>query len=694
MDQPRWGEPGLPLLPESLRREFADETLPSWLLTDLDLPQDATTMALDQSVWSHLHRLPERVERFLITLFTYRIPRVNHLRVIEGSWPRGIDLKDFPWPTRIRNALKRSAKLSDPSWVERATYGEVLAIHNLGVKSVLEFAALLEVAIGSGGEPLDEDAREGLMLAAEEDWAEKVRSDDPRFRDVVPALSGSLAQLLEEAINNPEGPRAAALVEALPGIRERAHEIAAEPLDHGLRRLLKAHGASERDTWMVSARYGWDGSESRTLQDIANDVSLSRERVRQIVKKYVDEIEQSYMPQIEKAAELVADSAPLPARSAGDKLVEHGLSKTPIDAHALLIAADIFGYEVGFEIDSGDGEEYVVALGAIASGPVFQVARKESGRTGASNVDEVCAELLEQGHDTVSENVSSLLHSSPKVEFLVDDWFWVPSIPVDRNRLRNVTRRMLSVTPRLDLATIRQGVRRRYRFMRIDLVPPMAVLEALFEAHPEFVVDDGVVESVTPLDYRHELGEVERTFVDVLREVPTGLLDRSELEEAVIGRGVNPSTFSVFSTYSPILDHPALNAWCLRGHATDPAQLEALRAAVASRPRRRRTLAYGWDEEGHLRLTVELGNVNGPVIGIPSDISRYVAGRRFAATTLEGMPAGTVVINEQGSSWGYGPFLRRKGAEVGDAMTLSFDLVAEDVTLSLGDDSALNEDDG
>lgn len=694
MDQLRWGEPGLPLLPETLRREFADEALPQWLLTDLALPEDATTMALDQSVWSHLEQLPERVERFLITLFTYRIPRVSQLRVIERSWPRAIDPQDIPWPTRIQNALKRSGNLSNLSWIEKVTYGDMLALRNLGVKSVLEFASLLEATIGPDGEPLDEVAREALMLAAEEDWAEKIRSDDPRFRDVVPALGGSLAQLLEEAFNNPEGPRAAALVEALPGIRERAREIAEEPLDHGFRRLLEAHGASERDSWMVRARLGWDGVESATLQVIADEVSLSRERVRQIVKRYVDEIEQSYMPQIEKAAELVAELAPLSAKATGHKLVEHGLSNTPIDAPALLSAAEIFGYEVGFEIDSWDGQDYVVAQGGVASGPVFQVARRESGRTGASNVDEVCAKLLEQGHDIAPEDASSLLYASPKIEFLVDDWFWVPSIPLDRNRLRNVTRRMLSVTPQLDLATIRQGVRRRYRFMKIDLVPPVAVLEAFFEAHPEFVVNDGVVESVTPLDYRHELGEVERTFVDVLREVPTGLLDRTELEEAVIGRGVNPSTFSVFTTYSPILDHPALNAWCLRGHVTDPAHLEALRAAAASRPRRRRTLAYGWDEEGHLKLTVEIGSVNGPVVGIPSDISRYVAGRKFDAKTLEGMPAGTIVVNEQGSSWGYGPFLRRRGAEVGDAMTLSFDLVTQDVRLSLGDDSALDEDDG
>ena len=98
------------------------------------------------------------------------------------------------------------------------------------------------------------------------------------------------------------------------------------------------------------------------------------------------------------------------------------------------------------------------------------------------------------------------------------------------------------------------------------------------------------------------LGDTERIFVDVSREIPSGLLDRAELEPAeVTGRGVNPSTFAVFTSFSPILDHPALNVWCLRGHEIDPAAVEGLRDIVATRGRPRRTISYGWDEDGRCR---------------------------------------------------------------------------------------------
>jgi hypothetical protein len=194
-----------------------------------------------------------------------------------------------------------------------------------------------------------------------------------------------------------------------------------------------------------------------------------------------------------------------------------------------------------------------------------------------------------------------------------------------------------------------------------------------------------------PLDYRLVLGDVERAFVEVFRSVPSGLMDRTELEQTLTKRGINPNTLAVFTTYSPILDHPATNVWCLRGADIDPVALEALRAAVATRTRRRRAIAHGWDEDGRLWLTVTVANVNSAVVGIPIAISRYVAGRRFAAITEEETAAGTIVVDEGGASWGYGPFLRRRGAEAGDPLTMRFDLTSEQVTLTLGDEGVLEE---
>jgi hypothetical protein len=323
---------------------------------------------------------------------------------------------------------------------------------------------------------------------------------------------------------------------------------------------------------------------------------------------------------------------------------------------------------------------------------VFSVARREAGKVGISNIDEIQAELEAKGYEFSRDAVSRILHSSSKIKFLDDEWFWMPDIPPERNRLWNVTRRILAVTPRLAISTVRQGVRRRYRFRQIDVVPPVRVLAEFYAVHPDFVVhEDGTIESSCQLDYRTILGDVEQVLVEVLSSSPTGLMDRSEFEEAVIGRGINPNTFSVLTSYSPILDHPVINVWCLRGRQVHPAQLEAMQAALATRPRQRRTLAYGWEEDGRLRLSVLVGKVSSPVIGIPSSIARYVSGQRFAAITQEGTPAGVISVGDDGASWGYGLFMRRRGAEPGDGLTLRFDLVAQSVTLTIEDADVLDD---
>jgi hypothetical protein len=46
-------------------------------------------------------------------------------------------------------------------------------------------------------------------------------------------------------------------------------------------------------------------------------------------------------------------------------------------------------------------------------------------------------------------------------------------------------------------------------------------------------------------------------------------------------------------------------------------------------------------------------------------------------------------VDEGGASWGYGPFLRRRGAESGDPLTIRFDLTLDQVLLTLGSEGDL-----
>ncbi len=175
----RWGEPPAPLLPESLRRVLAGELLPGWLIKDLALSADATTIALDGSLWKGVHDIPSRVKEYLIRLVAYRVREIADTVVLGDGWNGG-NPQLVEWPTRARNALERNGLLTADR-LARLRYGELFAVPGLGAKSVLEFAIIAERAAAPRGQALTDDQREELIGAPNEPWAERLRADDVRL---------------------------------------------------------------------------------------------------------------------------------------------------------------------------------------------------------------------------------------------------------------------------------------------------------------------------------------------------------------------------------------------------------------------------------------------------------------------------------------------------------------------------------
>src|SRR5260370_5872843 len=215
-----------------------------------------------------------------------------------------------------------------------------------------------------------------------------------------------------------------------------------------------------------------------------------------------------------------------------------------------------------FQVARKNLREFVTtnSMQALAS-PVIRVAHIQAGASGVSNVQELIEECLQKRIGVTETDVREVLRGLSDVEFLTDDWFWRPNGKRQRNRLRNVTRKMLSVSSSIGLGELREGVRREYSW-RVTrgptsggwrlLVPSRPVLEAFYRANPEFAVSEsGLVSSVEPLDDRVELAKTEQILVRVLRASPTCILDRAGLQKGCIESGMNANTFSVYSSYSP-----------------------------------------------------------------------------------------------------------------------------------------------
>jgi hypothetical protein len=312
------------------------------------------------------------------------------------------------------------------------------------------------------------------------------------------------------------------------------------------------------------------------------------------------------------------------------------------------------------------------------------------------------AEVVSKMQSSLEEkDLRRFLQDCPEIEFLNEDWLWHKDGLPSRNRLRNVTRKMLSVASPVHVSELREGVQRHYRIRRTRgharwplLTPPRAVLEAFYRAHPEFSVDSaGQVSPVGQLDHRTELNATERVLLDALRSSPACLLDYATFGRACLDAGMNPNTFSQYLSSSPVIAHLGTDLWSLRGVRLDAASVEVFRQANAARPREKRIIDHGWTESGDLWIASRLPELQLPlVLGVPSAIRRYLAGRDFPAADESGLAAGTVRLNAEGTaSYGYGAFLARLGADQDDILLVVFSLTGGTATLRLIGDEELED---
>lgn len=742
----RCGAPPVGILPKSLTGLWKDEPLPRWLVTECNFPATATIATLSGDYWKSQDHIPPRVQHFAEFLIKNRMRAIESVRCIDRAWPVGLEAADIPFGVRGTNALKGAGLLEDKEALSEATFGQLLRIPSLGIKSLLEITTLIDAALElhwrttveiakSFSAPTDDEASRGGSMTSmaigersaeyqvpderwsgmtevlREPWADQIDEHDPRFFRLLPPGYGTVEERIERAVSDPASASvdAAALVDSLPKIRAAVDRLNAQPLEENLLELLRCYiGDDQARLNALAARLGWSGDHPKTLQQCGDALGITRERVRQIEAKVLRRITNRsiYLPKLDAGLAVLEASTPLSVRQAAELLAEKGISRRPFSPISLLETARLLGRKTTLGVEEHKGEHVVVSgeqgevLGILA-----RAARKLAGQSGVASVYQVIDRVRELHEpldppDIDEEGARKILRNLEGCEFLDEDWFWLTTLPEGRNRLENITKKILSVASPQSVASIREGVRRAFRWRsstneryRSLTVPPQGVLARFLERHPDFVLRGELVTSVRPLDYRKLLGEGEQTLVDVLRGVSSGVVDRRTLIQECLSRGINENTLAIYTTYSPILEHIGIGLWQLRGVRVDPAAVEAVREQNALRPRETRMQDFGWFPDGKLWVAWALPQLTGsPVFGIPSAIRRYLAGRSFSAKSKEAERAvGKIAVTDDGASYGYAPFLRYAGADKGDVLCAEFDLLSSDVRLSINDDRVLED---
>lgn len=741
-----WGSPGAPLLPASLREIWSTEQLPSWVISELSLAEGATLADLDSTCLKR-GRASARIEGFLAFLLRSRMEEVRRIVAIDRTWPASLHPTQLGWRVRTCNCF-RNARLDERlRAAEEVTFGDLLSVKNAGPLTVLDMVCTLEAVLPESLEPTLSDSNHSrldshdsatpielesvstrgaaksierihaqaaeevqssteILQAMEEPWVDLVSERDPRFADLLPTGAGTIFERIDHLTSSPEGSRPAVLnlAHSIRAIRNRIATMDALPLEVALReylRVLSKVGEPKLDALL--ARMHWNGAARPIiLEDAGASVGVTRERMRQIQARAEKNMPPHavVMPALDRALSLLLDAAPLTVEQASELLVRHGISVRSFHPASVLAAAVDCGRQPAVQLTELRGSWLLVALpDRDRLAEVARNAARQVASAGVGSVLDVVDSVSAAAGEEPELEGRRLLNRLDGIEFLTTDWFRFRDST--GGLLDSASRKMLAVTTPLDVGSLREGIKRAFRFRetshgrgnRLPSTPPREVLAEYYRAHPDFVIaTDGHVRPAKPLDLRAELGRVEQTVVNVLRSSPSGVMHRTDIIAECTERGVNFNTLAIILSYSPFIQHLGASLWMLRGTMIGPAVVETLRREGATRQREKRVVTYGWTNEGRLWIAFQLTESFAHAsYGAPAAVARYIVGRDFNARTDDGKSCGVFRVYDNGLMSGHSRFLRRSGADAGDVLLEEFDLSEGTVTLTITDDDAIEE---
>jgi hypothetical protein len=542
--------------------------LPPWLRDATGLPEGATYDELEPSRFEkQLAPLARRLELVLCGLIRTRHRRLERAGLVATPPSAVVYLGDVPCSEEVHR-LFRDAGFEAKTPVAPFTFGDLFRVRGLGPRGVLHFAADAELAADAAlrNAGVRRELGELVRRARAAEWASLLSHDDPRFADLLAAGKGSLSdQLAKGAETRP------AATNALPEIFARIERIENSPLDVALSRYVSAlYEADGARLAAVLARLGLNGDPPRSLAKAADLSGMSWERVRQLEARGVGRIPSHpvFMPALDRALALVGELAPAPAQDVAGALRAHALASVPFHPASVLAAARLCGRASTFGIEETPSGPWVVEPDASDHRPLVRLGGRAAATFGVASVADYLAMAL-NGKGASEARARHVLQHHCGARAIDGGWFWLPRS--QRNRIVELTQRMLSVSSPLDIWTIRAGVERAYAARLRKSIPPPAVLESFFRDHPSFSVDpQGRIAAASALDYRAQLGKWDQILVKVLRSSQKGVLDRASLRQRCLRRGMTRHSFEVAIQSSVVLDHPSPDQWCLRGQAVTP----------------------------------------------------------------------------------------------------------------------------
>ena len=664
------------MLPSFLRRHWGAEHLPDTLCRQVGLPLDTTLESLNANIW---HKATTKDIKGPIALYLKEMVQSRLFlgtdEAAQSALSSGlpfshVELELLPLSTRARNALGHvgnSRKIA--AWLQEATAKDLIQVRGVGVKTFLEIVTLVDIH----GEP-GKNSVSTVSLQQDLDRArsrfplKEISALDPRLKALRISRKGSLDEAISTLVSTARTAKRREFVrQMLCEINTNLTVLEAEPFDDALVHLL-ASCIPKKNFHALMKRLGWDGNGGCSLQEAGFTVGLTRERIRQIESKIKDRCAfVSYFPQLDYALEVLEKVAKDPSVRAEIALRQAQITSGEFMPYGVKVAAEFCGREVRFKTKMGSRQL------ESEGGDLEKALRRVLGDLGSianvATVEEIRARLWEkEGVDISIEGTRRLLPASDTIHWLDDEetWFWRVASH-GGSRYLNFARKILAVSPIISLDKVREGIFRHHRCAGLSL--PRLILARLLETAGLNVQGDTV--NCTGQNLAEVISDSENALIEILRG-NENVADFEQLLEEWRRTEWATATLGMWLGNAPFIERVAPSVYALRGAAIDPARVAQL---SAKRERGSSLLDYGWTRDKAVWIGFEVTStlLTTAIFYLPAALRRLVGLGPFELFAADHVKVGTLKMNDKGQAWGLGPFISRRGVEIGDVLIITLD---------------------
>ena len=342
-------------------------------------------------------------------------------------------------------------------------------------------------------------------------------------------------------------------------------------LDEEINELMKKVNYKRQD--IIEYHYGLDGSGIKTLELTGQHFGLTRERIRQIVLKYLRIIAKRKISGfiiLKKINELLIQLCPISCINFEKYLLDNGIVKNRYHTRTLLSLIKLFLNKDDFillekksVIDNKKNLKY-----SILKNFVFD---------NFNNYGLLRTAFLSKKFKLTIEQIFDLLNSENEISFIEKEWLYDNSKP--GNRLYSTLQKIFNVSPVVNKFHIMKAIKRNTRLKESSSITFKAVsnyckmeLNAKIDDFNISVPDDYIFRFFDN-SQREILSTTDLAFINVFKNEK--ILTHNQLLNKLMDQGVNTNTATVFiSQNTPVIIKVAPGCYSLVGTKLDTGEID------------------------------------------------------------------------------------------------------------------------